>query len=175
MKTFILLFLGSLAACLPASASQGPPLDMVRIPGGFFQMGSNDAERWEGPMHRVHLPTFHMDRHEVSNADYALFVQATGHPHPRRDDAWAKAASWSGNRPPAGRERLPVVLVTRDDAEAYCRWRRGHLPTTCPQHDQASRRRPPHWQQGVARQVRVNAPGVGLSRLEPADPRPRIG
>ncbi|PQA60398.1 formylglycine-generating enzyme family protein [Siphonobacter curvatus] len=50
--------------------------DMVRIPGGDFQMGSNDFEDTR-PVHPVHVNPFLMDTHEVTNAEFAAFVKAT--------------------------------------------------------------------------------------------------
>ena len=62
---------------------------MVWIPGGEFSMGSvnpvgmsdggkeamNDAR----PVHRVYLNGFYMDETEVTNAEFAAFVKATGY------------------------------------------------------------------------------------------------
>lgn len=49
---------------------------MVYIDGGSFQMGSGqfaDAQ----PVHRVHVSSFYMDAHEVTNDQFARFVTAT--------------------------------------------------------------------------------------------------
>lgn len=51
---------------------------MVWLPSGIFKMGSNehlDAQ----PIHEVELDGFWMDEHEVTNAQFALFVEATGY------------------------------------------------------------------------------------------------
>ncbi len=51
---------------------------MVYIKGGTFQMGSSnfvDAK----PIHEVTLSPFYMDEHEVTNNQYAAFVEATGY------------------------------------------------------------------------------------------------
>lgn len=56
----------------------GPaPEGMVWIPGGKFWMGSNDGPDDESPMHEVGITGFWMDRHEVTNAEFAKFVDAT--------------------------------------------------------------------------------------------------
>ncbi len=52
---------------------------MVWIPGGSFEMGSNDAFADERPVHEVTLRGFWMDATEVTNADFAEFVDATGY------------------------------------------------------------------------------------------------
>ena len=52
---------------------------MVWIPGGTFQMGSNDHYPEERPVHRVTVDGFWMDRTPVTNAQFQPFVAATGH------------------------------------------------------------------------------------------------
>ena len=53
--------------------------DMVWIPGGEFQMGSDRHYPEERPVHRVAVDGFWMDQHPVTNAEFARFVAATGH------------------------------------------------------------------------------------------------
>ena len=59
------------------------PEGMVWIPGGEFHMGAvaNDsmAMGHEKPRHQVVLDGFFMDEHEVTNAQYRTFVEATGY------------------------------------------------------------------------------------------------
>ena len=54
---------------------------MVWIPGGEFAMGSIDplARPDEQPIHRVRVDAFWMDATEVTNAQFAAFVNATGY------------------------------------------------------------------------------------------------
>jgi formylglycine-generating enzyme required for sulfatase activity len=52
---------------------------MAWIPGGVFLMGSNAHYPEEAPAHRVEVDGFRMDVHPVTNADFARFVEATGH------------------------------------------------------------------------------------------------
>ncbi|HXQ71416.1 MAG TPA: SUMF1/EgtB/PvdO family nonheme iron enzyme [Pyrinomonadaceae bacterium] len=60
----------------PAPAPEG----MVWIPGGEFSMGSEDAEMRDArPFHRVAIDGFWMDQTEVTNAEFARFVKATGY------------------------------------------------------------------------------------------------
>jgi formylglycine-generating enzyme required for sulfatase activity len=62
--------------------------DMVELPGATFRMG---AERWypeERPVRETTVSGFAIDRHPVTNAEFARFVTATGH------------VSWA-ERPPA--------------------------------------------------------------------------
>lgn len=52
---------------------------MAWIPGGTFEMGSNDFYPEERPVHRVAVDGFWMDRHPVTNAEFSAFVKATGY------------------------------------------------------------------------------------------------
>jgi formylglycine-generating enzyme required for sulfatase activity len=62
-----------------AGTPPGPaPEGMVWIPGGTFWMGS-DAFKDAKPVHKVHVDGFWMDRTEVTNAQFAKFVDATGY------------------------------------------------------------------------------------------------
>ena len=54
---------------------------MVYIPGGDFMMGGDNdqASEDEFPKHAVSVDPFWMDEHEVTNAQFAAFVEATGY------------------------------------------------------------------------------------------------
>lgn len=97
---------------------------MVLIPAGNFQMGSFDSPDGmpiygdELPDHIVYVNSFYMDPNEVTNAQYAEFMNATGHTPPLY---WADARF---NAP-----QQPVVGVTWEDATAYCNWVGKRLPT----------------------------------------------
>jgi formylglycine-generating enzyme required for sulfatase activity len=96
------------------------------VPGGPFSMGSDrsvdpmafDIERWspDQALGTVDVPTFYIGRYEVTTAQYAAFVRATGH---RVADAGALA----------GRPNAPVVSVAWTDAVAYAAWLEGALAT----------------------------------------------
>lgn len=53
--------------------------EMAYIRGGGVTMGSQDGPPDEQPMHDVKVSNFWMDRNEVTNAEFARFVTATGH------------------------------------------------------------------------------------------------
>ena len=92
------------------------------------------------PRQRLDLPAYRIDRHLVTNADYARFVANTEHRTPfvsesvwrgyRLVHGYARVLKflWRDGRPPAGREQHPVVLVSHADAAAYCAWRGARLP-----------------------------------------------
>jgi formylglycine-generating enzyme required for sulfatase activity len=87
-------------------------MTFVVIPGGAFLMGSNAGQDDERPVHRVHVDAFRMSAYPVTRAEYAAFLDDTGHERPRD---WHDAAF-------AGDDR-PVVGVSWLDADAYCAWR----------------------------------------------------
>lgn len=53
--------------------------NMVRLPGGVFTMGSDHHYPEEKPAHKVRVEPFRIDRHAVTNRQFAEFVAATGH------------------------------------------------------------------------------------------------
>lgn len=63
---------------------------------------------------------------EVTNAEFAAFVDATGYA-PR--DPHRFLAHWQGGRPPKHAGGSAVTFVDLDDARAFARWRRARLPT----------------------------------------------
>src|ERR1043166_8829532 len=82
----LLIFLGWLA--LQSIRSQfwknepppAAPPGMTWIPGGTFMMGTDDPRFPDsGPIHKVTVHGFWMDKTEVTNAEFAKFVEATGY------------------------------------------------------------------------------------------------
>jgi formylglycine-generating enzyme len=63
--------------------SKEPEGDMVSLPGGTFLMGTNYAggipPDGEGPVRAVLLSPFQIDRYPVTNAEFSVFVEATGY------------------------------------------------------------------------------------------------
>ena len=57
-------------------------LKTARIPGQFFLMGSEDGLLDERPVHRVWIDAFEIGVTQVTNAEYASFVEATGSARP---------------------------------------------------------------------------------------------
>jgi sulfatase modifying factor 1 len=140
---------------LPEGWRQQPHAGQVQIQGGSFQLGSQAGYADERPTVPTQVAPFWMDRTEVSNAQFASFVKATGYVTDaerqggaavfampsaqalqREPLAWwrfVKGANWQHPTGPAsdlrGKDRYPVVLVTQADALAYARWLGRDLPT----------------------------------------------
>jgi formylglycine-generating enzyme required for sulfatase activity len=110
--------------------------DMVRIGAGEFLMGTNDGPEDERPMHRVSVAEFSIDRHQVTNAQFARFLDAVGTESARRekyfdiddDDARVhrRSGRWLADQ---GHENRPVVEVSWFGAVAFCNWVGKRLPT----------------------------------------------
>jgi formylglycine-generating enzyme required for sulfatase activity/tRNA A-37 threonylcarbamoyl transferase component Bud32 len=101
--------------------------DMVLIEGGTFIMGSNTGDDQQRGRHSVTVASFYIDKNEVTNAEYAEFIKATGRPAPAIDESDPDTKGsywkpWNGNDPPAGRERWPVCNVSAKDAEDFAQW-----------------------------------------------------
>ena len=88
--------------------------ETVLVPEGEFWMGDYKHGN-ERPPHKVLLPTYRIGKYPVTNAQYRDFVRDSNHPPPPH---------WEGDDFAAGRDDHPVVNVTLEDAEAYCRWLR---------------------------------------------------
>ena len=104
--------------------------EMMFVPGGEFLMGSPDdgvSFDDERPQRKVYVSAFLIDRHEITNARYKQFVDATGFQTPSHPTS--KLTLWDHGVPIPGSEQHPVVNVSWDEAVAYCRWQGKRLPT----------------------------------------------
>ena len=107
-----------LSAALTKTASDGVMItlapnvtfELAHIPAGEFLMGSGDNEgdalAIEKPQTTVTLDEYYIGKYDVTNAQYAAFVQATGRTWPM----------------PPGKGLHPVVNVSWKDAIAFCQW-----------------------------------------------------
>jgi serine/threonine-protein kinase len=92
-------------------------MTFVPVPAGAFLMGSNVddeiAEDDEKPQHEVHLDEYWIGKTPVTNVQYRVFVEATGHEEP---------GHWEEGIIPKGKEENPVVCVSWHDSVAFCGW-----------------------------------------------------
>ena len=120
-----------------------PLLGFVEIPEGPFTMGSDpavdplafDVERWSDAVRQgsVDLAAYYIGRYEVTVAQYAAFVRATGY---RVVDESALRGDW----------RQPVTGVSWTDALAYARWLDATLGTWQDTPPQLARRLAQGWE-----------------------------
>ena len=97
--------------------------EMVSIPAGPFIRGTDQGGFDEHPQRTLVLDAFAIDRYEVTNFQYQQFVDATGHRKSGPPSRYAKNMSKMRGI------NQPVVYVSWEDAEAYCRWKGKRLPT----------------------------------------------
>jgi formylglycine-generating enzyme required for sulfatase activity len=99
------------------------PSEMVTIAAGPFVRGTENGGFDERPTRTIHLDEFSIDRFEVTNHQYQQFVVATGHRKPGLPSRYAKSGAKVRG------VNQPIVYVSWDDAEEYCRWKGKRLPT----------------------------------------------
>lgn len=136
----------------PPARRDEPPPGMVLVPAGTVTIDlthkrrecgcypdpGTPPERWReflwGSPHNgtiehhigpVELPAFFIDEHEVTNAEFARFLQESGY---RPKDAANFLKHWDEKPPPELADH-PVVYVDLNDARAYARWAGKRLPT----------------------------------------------
>ena len=133
------LVLGPLIGHWASGPSPAHADGIMLVEAGAFWMGSDADAPDEAPLHRVYVRDFWLDRHKVTNREFARFLEARGLrsaegvPYYDLDDADARI---TGAAPPGGRfaarpgfEEHPAVEVTWFGARDYCLWRGQRLPT----------------------------------------------
>jgi formylglycine-generating enzyme required for sulfatase activity len=115
---------------------------MVYVPAGRFVMGSAEGDADEQPRHEVTLTGAWMDRTEVTNAQFAVFLTDQGN-RITEGTPWldlthdaCRIVAETGEtevdvvyRAEEGSASYPVVAVSWYGAAAYCDWIGGRLPT----------------------------------------------
>jgi len=115
----------------------GAPEGMVLVPAGPFTMGTDDDDESVAeelglpytlvsdatPARTVELPAFYIDRHELTNAQYLQFLDATELPV-------GPPYGWSAERrPPEGTNDLPVTGINWYEAQFACLYFGKRLPS----------------------------------------------
>lgn len=114
---------------------------LIKNPAGEFWMGSVSGEGAddEHHQHKVYLDDYYIGKYEVTNEQFEQFVRATGY----KTDAEKERKGWTCEngkwKTRAGRnwcyyysavrKKHPVVLVSWNDAKAFCDWAGLRLPT----------------------------------------------
>ncbi len=136
MVVWVACFLLAQPGFLLASNTMAPTADMIRIPAGEFVMGADQRDGRVGvevgidslPRHRRTLPDFWIDRLEVTNEAYRVFLKSSNRDVPA-DALFTDFFSWKDGTYPKGLGQHPVIYVTWDDANAFCLAQGKRLPT----------------------------------------------
>ncbi len=109
--------------------------EMIVIPEGNFLRGSNGGNRDETPRHQVHLSSFAIDIHPVTNEQFVRFLDILGGEKDsnhqdviRLRDSRIKRSGGKLSIE-SGYAKHPVVGVTWYGAMAYAKWVGMRLPT----------------------------------------------
>jgi len=108
---------------------------MVYIPAGTAHIGAVESDDSalgnEKPSVKIYMQAFYMEKHEVSNKQYKVFLDKTDHRVPFSDDFLASRYNWDEKTRtyPKGMAEYPVVNVSREDARAYASWAGRRLPS----------------------------------------------
>lgn len=95
----------------PVATTEFLEVALIRIPEGWFLMGSDSGQDCERPIHRVWIDSCLLAATQVTNAEYDLFLHATAsRPTPFRQDS-------NFNDP-----QHPVTGVSWFEAVRYCEW-----------------------------------------------------
>jgi formylglycine-generating enzyme len=97
--------------------------NMIKIPGGSFEMGSDDGSSDEKPVHRVRVKSFYMSKTEVTVGQYRACVQAGG----CSTDGLTKDRKCNWNK--SNRENHPINCVDWNQARRFAKWAGGDLPS----------------------------------------------
>jgi len=108
--------------------------ELVRIPAGRFSMGAATGDPDEKPVHEVRFgQAFYLGRTEVTVRQFRAFVEATGYKTDAEQVGWANTCPQPGLHPNERgldwrrpgfelNDDQPVVVVSWNDAMAFCRW-----------------------------------------------------
>ncbi len=115
----------------PAPAPEAARLvfepQLVKIPAGKFLMGSTKEQaaqaikdgldknwaEFEQPQHTVELSEYSIGKYPITNREYQAFT---------KDAKYKPPQGWDGGQFPAEEGGHPVVNVSWNDANEYCKW-----------------------------------------------------
>lgn len=143
-------------SCISPDTIAPETAGMIFVEGGSFDMGAGHIYSEEGPVRRKDVEGFWIDATEVTNAEFAAFVEATGYvtvaeagidgvvppgaavfqvPEANAEGRWSYADTANWREPEGagssivGREAYPVVQIALQDAVAYATWKGRTVPT----------------------------------------------
>lgn len=112
----------------------------VFVEGGTMKLGNRRGDTDERPAKRIKINSFYMGKYEVSNKEFAEFLNAKGNQFEKHARWINLNGAWEDlncriyeNKGKfyvePGYENYPVNYVNWYGANAYCKWKGGRLPT----------------------------------------------
>lgn len=114
---------------------------MIFITGSSFQMGSEDGNVDERPIHEVQVSSFYLSKYELTVGEFRVFINETNYKTDAEkndnqgsffwipaEERWEprKSINWrfdaAGKLRPRDEDSHPVVHISWNDATAYCNW-----------------------------------------------------
>lgn len=144
--------------------------EMVYVPAGEFEMGSASGYSHERPVHTVYLDAYWIYKYEVSNQQFAAFLNDQGNQMEggaawlEWDDVDVRVHEIDGVwQPDDNFDNHPIIEMTWYGAAAYCEWAEGRLPTEA-EWEKAARGtdgRTYPWGEGASSSLANYGPSVG--------------
>ena len=112
-------------------------IEMIYVKGGVFNMGNDKGENDEKPIHTVEVSDYYISKHEITVAQFDQFVKETKYVTTAERAGWCyvwvekkwekrKDINWrhdmDGNIRPESDYNHPVIFVSWNDANAFCKW-----------------------------------------------------
>jgi formylglycine-generating enzyme required for sulfatase activity/serine/threonine protein kinase len=119
-------------------------IEMTNIDGGTFMMGDPDGPDDEKPLHKVTLSDFALSKYEITNEQFADFLNDYGsdevkegeyagkimiYSSDKEERDWGVIRTSNGWQARPGYKNHPAVYVTWYGANEFCDWAGGRLPT----------------------------------------------
>lgn len=119
-----------------ASSDVEPLLsEMIVIPAGEYERGSQSGSRDEMPKHKVQLSAFALDVHPVTNEQFVRFLEVMGGEKDAQNNDMIRLKDSRIKRVAgklmieSGYSKHPVVGISWYGAQAYAKWVGKRLPT----------------------------------------------
>ena len=100
-------------------------MEMVYVPEGSFEMGSMTGEDNEKPVRQVYLDAYWIDKFEVTNGQFEKCVNEGVCSKPTSTGSLTRDRYYGDST----YANYPVIYVSWDQAQDYCQWVGGELPT----------------------------------------------
>jgi serine/threonine protein kinase/formylglycine-generating enzyme required for sulfatase activity len=117
---------------LAAGFSSSEPMELVLVKPGTYSFGNPSNDRPAGELSnrtvRIEQP-FYIAVHETTNSQYQQFFESAG--QSQSGTRWQRAAAkWAAAlKLDPEKNNLPVTNVSTDEAQSFCKWLGGRLPT----------------------------------------------